>query len=65
MSSVSRPRIHVVGASGAGTTTLGRALADRLGCRHLAALPCPVVRLETARPAGAQLERLAAHPACR
>jgi hypothetical protein len=28
-------RIHVVGASGSGTTTLGRALAKRLGCRHL------------------------------
>ena len=28
-------RIHVVGASGAGTTTLGRALAARLGAVHL------------------------------
>ena len=25
-------RVHVVGASGSGTTTLGRALAVRLGC---------------------------------
>lgn len=28
-------RIHVTGASGSGTTTLGRALADALGCTHL------------------------------
>jgi adenylate kinase family enzyme len=28
-------RVHVVGASGAGTTTLGRALARRLGAVHL------------------------------
>jgi adenylate kinase family enzyme len=28
-------RIHIVGASGAGTTTLGRALAGRLACPHL------------------------------
>jgi adenylate kinase family enzyme len=28
-------RIHIVGASGSGTTTLGRALAARLGCAHL------------------------------
>ena len=27
-------RIHLVGASGSGTTTLGRALAQRLGCPH-------------------------------
>jgi adenylate kinase family enzyme len=27
-------RIHVFGASGSGTTTLGRALATRLGCPH-------------------------------
>jgi adenylate kinase family enzyme len=27
-------RIHVLGASGSGTTTLGAALAARLGCRH-------------------------------
>jgi adenylate kinase family enzyme len=29
------PRIHLVGASGSGTTTLGRALATRLDCPHL------------------------------
>jgi adenylate kinase family enzyme len=29
------PRIHITGASGAGTTTLGRALATALGCTHL------------------------------
>jgi adenylate kinase family enzyme len=28
-------RIHILGASGTGTTTLGAALADRLGCLHL------------------------------
>jgi adenylate kinase family enzyme len=28
-------RIHVVGASSSGTTTLGGALAERLACRHL------------------------------
>jgi adenylate kinase family enzyme len=28
-------RVHLVGASGSGTTTLGRALAGRLGCAHL------------------------------
>jgi adenylate kinase family enzyme len=28
-------RIHIVGASGAGTTTLGRALAGRFTCPHL------------------------------
>jgi adenylate kinase family enzyme len=28
-------RVHIVGASGAGTTTLGRALAQRVGCPHL------------------------------
>jgi adenylate kinase family enzyme len=28
-------RIHVVGASGSGTTTLGRAVATRLGATHL------------------------------
>ncbi len=28
-------RVHIVGASGSGTTTLGRALATRLGCPHL------------------------------
>ena len=28
-------RIHLVGASGSGTTTLGRALAQHLGCPHL------------------------------
>ena len=27
-------RIHILGASGSGTTTLGRALAERLQCRH-------------------------------
>lgn len=30
-----RSRIHILGASGSGTTTLGRALAQRLTCRHL------------------------------
>lgn len=29
------PRLHIVGASGSGTTTLGAALARKLGCRHL------------------------------
>ena len=28
-------RIHILGASGSGTTTLGRGLADELGCPHL------------------------------
>lgn len=28
------PRIHILGASGSGTTTLGAALATRLGCPH-------------------------------
>jgi adenylate kinase family enzyme len=28
-------RIHLVGASGSGTTTLGRALAEQLGCPHI------------------------------
>ena len=28
-------RVHIVGASGSGTTTLGRALAGRLGFTHL------------------------------
>jgi adenylate kinase family enzyme len=28
-------RIHILGASGSGTTTLGRALAERLQCPHL------------------------------
>jgi adenylate kinase family enzyme len=27
-------RIHILGASGSGTTTLGRALAEHLSCRH-------------------------------
>jgi adenylate kinase family enzyme len=27
-------RIHILGASGSGTTTLGRALAAKLGCPH-------------------------------
>ena len=27
-------RIHILGASGSGTTTLGRALAARLQCPH-------------------------------
>jgi adenylate kinase family enzyme len=27
-------RVHIVGASGSGTTTLGRALAERLDCPH-------------------------------
>jgi adenylate kinase family enzyme len=29
------PRIHILGGSGAGTTTLGRALAQRTGAAHL------------------------------
>ena len=28
-------RVHLLGASGSGTTTLGRALAAKLGCPHL------------------------------
>lgn len=28
------PRLHITGASGSGTTTLGRALGQRLGVRH-------------------------------
>jgi adenylate kinase family enzyme len=28
-------RVHILGASGSGTTTLGAALAARLGCAHL------------------------------
>jgi adenylate kinase family enzyme len=28
-------RVHIVGASGSGTTTLGKALAARAGCAHL------------------------------
>jgi adenylate kinase family enzyme len=31
----SRPRIHITGASGCGVSTLGAALAARLGCDHL------------------------------
>jgi len=31
---VTKKRIHLMGASGSGTTTLGRALAQRLGCPH-------------------------------
>ena len=27
-------RIHILGATGSGTTTLGRALAERLQCPH-------------------------------
>lgn len=30
-----RPQVHITGASGAGVTTLGAALAARLGCAHL------------------------------
>ena len=30
-----RLRVHILGASGSGTTTLGRALAAKLGCPHL------------------------------
>ena len=33
--SVSDPRVHILGASGSGTTTLGAALAVRLGVVHL------------------------------
>lgn len=28
-------RVHILGASGSGTTTLGAALAGHLGCRHI------------------------------
>lgn len=28
------PRVYILGASGTGTTTLGKALAARLGCPH-------------------------------
>jgi adenylate kinase family enzyme len=31
---VTAKRIHLIGASGSGTTTLGRALAQRLGYPH-------------------------------
>ncbi len=30
-----RARVHVLGAAGSGTTTLGRAVADQLGCLHV------------------------------
>jgi hypothetical protein len=30
-----RRRVHITGASGVGTTTLGRGLADRLSCAHV------------------------------
>jgi adenylate kinase family enzyme len=29
-------RVHILGASGSGTTTPGQALAARLGCPHVA-----------------------------
>jgi adenylate kinase family enzyme len=31
-------RLHVLGAAGSGTTTLGLALAERLGSQHLDAM---------------------------
>jgi adenylate kinase family enzyme len=61
-------RIHIVGASGAGTTTLGRALAGRLTCPHLdtddafwlpSDPPCQRIRDRAERQAvlGAELTR--------
>jgi adenylate kinase family enzyme len=62
--------VHIVGAAGSGTTTLGRALAKRLGCPHLdtddffwlpSEPPFQHIRERAARQAmlGAELER---HP---
>ena len=45
-------RILIIGASGAGVTSLGRALADALALSHHdtdATLPCPVLRLDGTR----------------
>jgi adenylate kinase family enzyme len=61
-------RVHIVGASGSGTTTLGRGLAARLGCPHLdtddffwmpSNPPFQEIRERAARQAllGAELER--------
>ncbi|MGA3399689.1 MAG: hypothetical protein ABSC95_10760 [Acetobacteraceae bacterium] len=55
-------RIHVLGASGSGTTTLGAALAARLGCPHEDTddhfwLPTDPL-FTTRRPAEARLARL-------
>jgi len=60
----SGPRIHVTGASGAGTTTLGHALAASRGLTHLDTddffwLPTDPP-YETPRPAAARLAMLAA-----
>lgn len=42
-------RIHLMGASGSGVTTLGRSLAG---------LPCPVVRTDGSRPLADLVEQL-------
>jgi predicted kinase len=63
---VTARRLHLLGASGSGTTTLGRALAQRLGCPHfdtddwLASLPGPVLRLEDTDDVETRLARVLA-----
>lgn len=57
-------RIHILGASGAGTSTLGRALADRLGLQHFDTddffwLPSDPP-FQVRRPTGGRLSRLGA-----
>jgi adenylate kinase family enzyme len=57
-------RVHILGASGSGTTTLGAALADRVDADHLDTddyfwLPTDPP-FETSRPAAERLERLEA-----